>query len=179
MRKLILLFVLFAAPAFAQSPLPAGVTAEQIAAVRASNPSVFDSDAAVIAWGRQYWGWIDAPVSAPAAPPDACYTFKTATVCALDDCRHVNVYIETDKAVACAHWSMARYVPPPAPAYRLGQPVRHAYGMEAVVIGITRTLAGVEVLTLEITRSYSNLQVGDVLAQTNGVGNPWLAVAHE
>lgn len=131
-------------------------------------------------------GWVpcDHPIAVSAgrgcvhtsAPRVDCVTIGSATVCTPDDCRHVNVYIETDKAVACAHWSMARYVPPPAPVYRLGQPVRHAYGMEAVVIGIARTLAGAEVLTLEITKSYSNLEVGDVLAQLNGYGNPWLVV---
>lgn len=156
MKKIFLSMLFFSSSAFAQVPFPNAVNVNG--------------------------GWV--PCSHPIAinagyscnTTTDCLTFRTATVCSLTDCQGINPYAQDDLATACAHWTLRLYVPPPTPVYRLGQTLQHAYpGLEAIVIGITKDLVNGEVLTLEVTKSQGNLNIGDVIAVRNTFSTPWRA----
>ena len=164
MSRLAVLVLLCAVPAAAQAPFPG--------AVKIGTDWVPCDHPKAVAAG------LGCTAKAPgvASAPSPCVTVGAATVCSLDQCRPntINVYEQDDLATACAHYTLARYVPPPAPVFRLGQRVRHAYsGLQGVVIGLARTLAGVEVVTIEVTRSNGYPVVGDVVSQRNSFGTPW------
>lgn len=167
---LMAVLVLSAAVATAQPAIPE----DTIAGILASHPTWTREDAIALA---TRWGYgapaapavlqMTNPVALVAAPGmiPTCQTVDDVIICDASECRGVNPYRESARAAACVKYQWQFYVPPPPPVYYPGQLVAHPYGSKAVVLGVAKARDGLDVVTLEVTRStISAWPVGCVLS---------------
>lgn len=101
-----------------------------------------------------------------------------------DDCdRHVNPYVEPDLAAECMRRRLAEEAPPALPVYVVGrQYLDGGYpSLRMVVIAVTRSLDGVDVVTFQwLVDTGNGRKVGDVEACRNDEGRsetscrPWV-----
>ena len=121
-------------------------------------------------------GLRDTPLARSAST--ACITIADVTVCTPADCaRPINLYTQSALATACVHYQRQFSPPAPPPTHYLGETVRHAYGLKGVIIGLTKTLAGLDLLVIETLQTPNqHVPPGTILTQVNAPGNPWLPV---
>lgn len=124
-----------------------------------------------------------APITPPVLPPPAefdpsvCRTYGTVQVCTWAQCIGASPYSRSDWSNACTLYAQQFAGVTTRPIYRLGQAVAHPYAGVGLVIGLTRAIDGIEVVTIEVveTHAYAT-QAGDVRVCRNNGDCLWTAV---